>query len=87
MSALQPFPWRALPPARPITPSKAKAWASAEFAYSLWMGEPDPALEMEVSVAGERYILHDGQDEMYYYDVYAGAMDMLSAAFGAADAQ
>ncbi len=66
---------------------KSEGVASAEFAYSLWMGEPDPALEMEVSVAGERYILHDGQGEMYYYDVYAGAMDMLSAAFGAADAQ
>ena len=55
--------------------------------YSLWMGEPDPALEMEVEVQGERYILHDGEGEMYYYDVYTGAMDMLNAAFGAADAQ
>ena len=35
---------------------KSEGVASAEFAYSLWMGEPDPALEMEVSVAGEMCI-------------------------------
>ena len=66
---------------------KSAGAPSSEFVYSLWMGEPDPALEMEVEVQGERYILHDGEGEMYYYDVYTGAMDMFNAAFGAADAQ
>ena len=48
------------------------------------MGEPDPALELEVEARGERYLLEAGEGEMYYYDVYAGDMNMLSAAFGAA---
>ena len=57
--------------------------ASSEFAYSLWMGEPDTALEMEVEARGTRYLLDAGEGDMYYYDVYTGDMDMLSATFGA----
>lgn len=63
---------------------KSAGAASGEFHYSLWMGEPDPALELEVEARGERYLLEAGEGEMYYYDVYAGDMNMLSAAFGAA---
>ena len=48
------------------------------------MGDPDPALEMEVEARGARYLLNAGEGDMYYYDVYTGDMDMLSAAFGAA---
>ena len=62
---------------------KSEGAASSEFAYSLWMGEPDPALEMEVEARGTRYLLDAGEGDMYYYDVYTGDMDMLSAAFGA----
>ena len=62
---------------------KSEGAASSEFAYSLWMGEPDPALEMEVEARGARYLLNAGEGDMYYYDVYTGDMDMLSAAFGA----
>ncbi len=62
---------------------KSEGAASSEFAYSLWMGEPDPALEMEVEARGTRYLLAAGEGDMYYYDVYTGDMDMLSAAFGA----
>ena len=63
---------------------KSEGAASSEFAYSLWMGDPDPALEMEVEARGERYLLEAGEGDMYYYDVYTGDMDMLNAAFGAA---
>ena len=63
---------------------KSEGAASSEFAYSLWMGDPDPALEMEVEARGERYLLKAGEGDMYYYDVYTGDMDMLNAAFGAA---
>ena len=63
---------------------KSEGAASSEFAYSLWMGDPDPALEMEVEARGARYLLNAGEGDMYYYDVYTGDMDMLSAAFGAA---
>ena len=62
---------------------KSEGAASSEFAYSLWMGEPDPELEMEVEARGARYLLNAGEGDMYYYDVYTGDMDMLSAAFGA----
>ena len=62
---------------------KSEGAASSEFAYSLWMGEPDPELEMEVEARGTRYLLNAGEGDMYYYDVYTGDMDMLSAAFGA----
>ena len=62
---------------------KSEGAASSEFAYSLWMGEPDPALEMEVEARGTRYLLDAGEGDMYYYDVYTGDMDMLNAAFGA----
>ena len=47
------------------------------------MGDPDPALEMDVEARGERYLLKAGEGDMYYYDVYTGDMDMLNAAFGA----
>ena len=63
---------------------KSEGAASSEFAYSLWMGEPEPVMEMEVEVRGERYLLSAGGDDMYCYDVYAGDMDLLNAAFGAA---
>ncbi len=63
---------------------KSEGAASSEFAYSLWMGDPDPALEMEVEARGERYLLEAGEGDMYYYDIYTGDMDMLNAAFGAA---
>ncbi len=63
---------------------KSEGAASSEFAYSLRMGDPDPALEMEVEARGERYLLEAGEGDMYYYDVYTGDMDMLNAAFGAA---
>ena len=62
---------------------KSEGAASSEFAYSLWMGEPDPELEMEVEARGARYLLNAGEGDMYYYDVYTGDMDMLSTAFGA----
>ena len=58
---------------------KSEGAASSEFAYSLWMGDPDPALEMEVEARGERYLLEAGEGDMYYYDVYTGDMDMLNA--------
>ncbi|HIS02819.1 MAG TPA: hypothetical protein IAA75_02805 [Candidatus Pullichristensenella avicola] len=63
---------------------KSAGAASSEFHYSLWMGEPDPELELEVEARGARYLLNAGEGDMYYYDVYTGDMDMLSAAFGAA---
>ena len=63
---------------------KSAGAASSEFHYSLWMGEPDPEMELEVEARDTRYLLEAGEGDMYYYDVYTGDMDMLTAAFGAA---
>ena len=41
-------------------------------------------MELEVEARDTRYLLEAGEGDMYYYDVYTGDMDMLTAAFGAA---